>query len=80
MYVRLLQNSIPEDISFDNRFFIGRTFSNVPDIDGLVYIKNDKKINKDYHALIGLELLEGEKQDESFRNIEQNVRKVHSKR
>ena len=40
----------------------------------------DKKINKDYHALIGLELLEGEKQDESFRNIEQNVRKVHSKR
>ena len=40
----------------------------------------DKKINKDYQALIGLELLEGEKQDESFRNIEQNVRKVHSKR
>ena len=40
----------------------------------------DKKINKDYHALIGLELLEGEKQDERFRNIEQNVRKVHSKR
>ena len=40
----------------------------------------DKKINKDYHALIGLELLEGEKQDESFRNIEQNVRKVHSKK
>ena len=36
-----------EDISFDNRFFIGRTFSNVPDIDGLVYIKNDKKINKE---------------------------------
>ena len=36
-----------EDISFDNRFFIGRTFSNVPDIDGLVYIKNNKKINKE---------------------------------
>ena len=36
-----------EDISFDNRFFIGRTFSNVPDIDGLVYIKNNKKIDKE---------------------------------
>ena len=40
----------------------------------------DKKINKDYHALIGLELLEGEKQEANIRNIEQNVRKVHSKR
>ena len=40
----------------------------------------DKKISKDYHALIGLELLEGESQDENFRNIKQNVRKVHSKR
>lgn len=40
----------------------------------------DKKINKDYHALIGLELLEGEKQDANIRNIKQNVRKVHSKR
>ena len=36
-----------EDISFDGRFFIGRTFSNVPDIDGLVYIKNNKKIDKE---------------------------------
>ena len=36
-----------EDISFDGRFFIGRTFSNVQDIDGLVYIKNNKKIDKE---------------------------------
>lgn len=40
----------------------------------------DKRIGKEYHALIGLELLEGEKQNESLRNIKQNVRKVHSKR
>ena len=40
----------------------------------------DKRISKDYHALIGLELLEGEKKNADFRNIKQNVRKVHSKR
>lgn len=32
-----------EDISFDNKYYIGRTFGDVPDIDGLVYIKNDNK-------------------------------------
>lgn len=36
-----------EDISFDNRYYIGRTISNVPDIDGLVYIKNNKKCKKE---------------------------------
>ena len=27
-----------EDISFDNKYYVGRTISNVPDIDGLVSI------------------------------------------
>lgn len=40
----------------------------------------DKKINKNYNALIGLELLEGEMSDESVRINKQNVRKVHSKK
>jgi len=31
-----------ENISFDNKYFIGRTMQDVPDIDGLVYIKNDE--------------------------------------
>jgi len=37
-----------ENISFDNKYFIGRTMQDVPDIDGLVYIKNDgtKKENQ----------------------------------
>ncbi len=30
-----------EDISFDGKYYIGRTMQDVPDIDGLVYIKND---------------------------------------
>ena len=32
-----------EDISFDGKYYIGRTMQDAPDIDGLVYIKNDKK-------------------------------------
>lgn len=30
-----------EDISFDNKYLIGRTKQDVPDIDGIIYIKND---------------------------------------
>ena len=30
-----------EDISFDGNYLIGRTTQDVPDIDGLIYIKND---------------------------------------
>ena len=40
----------------------------------------EKKINKEYSALIGLELLEGERKNADTRVIKQNVRKVHSKR
>lgn len=35
-----------EDISFDGKFYIGRTMQDVPDIDGLVYLKNNKKDRK----------------------------------
>lgn len=36
-----------EDISFDNKYYIGRTMQDVPDIDGLVYIKSENKNNLD---------------------------------
>lgn len=32
-----------EDISFDGKYLIGRTKQDVPDIDGLIYIKNEKE-------------------------------------
>ena len=40
-----------EDVSFDGKYFIGRTMQDVPEIDGIVYIKNigqdeDKMLNK----------------------------------
>lgn len=31
-----------EDISFDGEYYIGRTMQDVPEIDGVVYIKNNK--------------------------------------
>lgn len=31
-----------EDISFDGKYYIGRTMQDVPEIDGIVYVKNDK--------------------------------------
>lgn len=33
-----------EDMSFDGKYFVGRTMQDVPEEDGLVYIKNDSKI------------------------------------
>ena len=35
-----------EDISFDGKYLIGRTINDVPDIDGIIYIKNDNKNEK----------------------------------
>ncbi len=40
----------------------------------------DKKISKEYSALVGLELLEGDRENENVRINKQNVCKVHSKR
>ena len=36
-----------EDISFDGKYYIGRTMQDVPEIDGLVYIKNNSKNPKE---------------------------------
>ena len=36
-----------EDISFDGKYYIGRTMQDVPEIDGLVYIKNNSKNSKE---------------------------------
>lgn len=35
-----------EDKSFDGKYFIGRTMQDVPEEDGLVYIKNNEKLNE----------------------------------
>ncbi len=35
-----------EDMSFDGKYFIGRTMQDVPEEDGLVYIKNNKDLDE----------------------------------
>jgi tRNA A37 methylthiotransferase MiaB len=34
-----------ENISFDGKYYVARTMQHVPDIDGIVYIKNDVEKN-----------------------------------
>ena len=34
-----------ENVSFDRKFFVGRTMQDAPDIDGVVYIKNDTEMD-----------------------------------
>ena len=36
-----------EDMSFDKKYFIGRTIQDAPDIDGLVYLANDKQLSQE---------------------------------
>ena len=35
-----------EDISFDGKYYIARTMQDVPEIDGIVYIKNENLLGK----------------------------------
>ncbi len=41
-----------EDISFDGKYYIGRTIQEVPEIDGLVYIEVDEKANLSKQSMI----------------------------
>lgn len=69
------QNGILVGIKPD---FVKITFDDVEKYTENVIIGiYDKKIGKDYSALIGLELLEGEKDNENVRIVKQNVRKIH---
>ena len=38
-----VEKVLVEDMSFDGKYFVGRTKQDVPDIDGLIYIKNNDK-------------------------------------
>ena len=57
---------------------------NEKNVENVIIGMYDKKIGKEYQALIGLELLEGDRENESadadIRTVKQNVRKVHTKK
>jgi len=44
-YVGKMYKVIIDSKSFDGKYYIGRTYMDVPEIDGVVYIKNSKKCN-----------------------------------
>ena len=54
-----------EDISFDKKYFIGRTMQDVPDIDGLIYIKNEgnKNENELINQFVTCKIIESNKYD-----------------
>ena len=53
-----------EDISFDKKYFIGRTMQDVPEIDGVVYVKNnDKKEEEILNKFIQCEIISVENYD-----------------
>ena len=41
-----IYRALVEDMSFDDKYFIGRTMQDVPEEDGLVYIKNNENLNE----------------------------------
>lgn len=51
-----------ENMSFDNKYFIGRTMQDVPEIDGLVYIKN---VNQNYciNSFVNCEIIDVDNYD-----------------
>ena len=42
-----IYRALVEDMSFDDKYFIGRTMQDVPEEDGLVYIKNNGNLNEE---------------------------------
>ena len=47
-----------ENISFDGKFLIGRTINDVPEIDGLIYIKNDKNSKDKINTFVNCKVLD----------------------
>jgi len=48
-----------EDISFDKKYYIGRTSQDVPEIDGLVYIENTDRIkNEKLNQFVKCEIID----------------------
>ena len=47
-----------ENTSFDGKYLVGRTMQDVPDIDGLVYIKNNDIAQKVLNKFINCDIID----------------------
>ena len=52
-----------EDVSFDKKYLIGRTKNDVPDIDGVVYVKNNSLREKELNNIISCKISKVEDYD-----------------
>ena len=70
-----------EDMSFDGKYFIGRTMQDVPEMDGIVYIKNgtDKKPEDIVNHFINCKATDVSDYDVIAEIIERNVSKDEEK-
>lgn len=47
-----------EDISFDGKYYIGRTMQDVPEIDGIVYIRNNEESKKIINTFVKCDIID----------------------
>lgn len=47
-----------EDVSFDGKYYIGRTYMDVPDMDGVVFIKNEDRDRSKIGEFINCKIIE----------------------
>lgn len=47
-----------EDISFDGKYYIGRTMQDVPEMDGIVYIKNNEESKKIINTFVKCDIID----------------------
>ena len=47
-----------EEMSFDNRYYIGRTKQDVPDIDGIIYVKNESIEKQLVNKFVNVRIIE----------------------
>ena len=52
-----------ENMSFDKKYLIGRTKNDVPEIDGIVYIKKTKQNEKTVNEFIKVRIIDVENYD-----------------
>ena len=46
-----------ESISFDGKYYIGRSYMEVPDVDGVIFIKKDRNYKKSIGEFVNCKII-----------------------